>query len=104
MKTFTITEEQIKDLADGANGALKIKETLAMWFPAAFEPEWEEVPLGSLIVSHRADDTVLRDRAWRVIAFLRPTAGDYICKDGEFVKEVSADYKIEDGKIWRRKA
>lgn len=84
MKKFEITEEQIKTL-HARSGS--VEELLERMFPAAFNPEWEEVPLGELLsmrgVYIRQDAS---DGSWHLI----------------IDAEINSDIHIRDGKICRR--
>lgn len=90
MRTFTITEEQIKTLAYVLNQYDKAR--LQSWFPEAFreEQEWEEVPLSELTIG---DD-----------CFGHPV----LRHNGSIFADIrfygKPNIKYENGKIWRRKA
>ncbi len=96
MKEYRITEEQIKHLATLGYARECVKE----WFPQAFEGQWEEVPLGQFAIfetsNGRAEGHYLED----VGIWSHPLPFSIIKNGGSFSKD---NYKIEDGKIWRRK-
>lgn len=93
MKTFTITEEQVKYLA----GFGYAKDHLIKMFPEAFEPEWEEVQFSDL---YPARDNVLGRFLLRDKNNPMALAFALTINQGS---SYSGDYKIEDGRIWRRK-
>ena len=89
MRKFEITEEQIKYLAQFGYA----KDHLIKMFPTAFEPEWEEVPLRSFFpVGGSKGGFVLAD-----------SCGAFYPLEVVIRETYKENYKIEDGKIWRRK-
>jgi hypothetical protein len=97
MRKFEITEEQIKNLL---NFSALVDINLRRWFPDAFEPEWEEVPLSWFQIDDKMDVTLLRDTRVRFDSGPRLPFQITINPKSAWKDE----YKIEDGKIWRRKA
>ena len=92
MREFRITEARVKEIANVPDwlGSMAL---MKKWFPEAFEPEWEEVPFGSLIPVEAQDENAL---------ILRTTDYDYPVAMG--VRKPYKDYyKIEKGKIYRRR-
>ena len=91
MRKFEITEEQIKKVCNLSH--CEIEEHFHEWFPAAFEEEWEII---SLIPYCGCDGGFyLQDWTTGNLPFLiTPHAG----------RRHTHEYKISDGKIWRRKA
>jgi len=97
MRKFEITEDQIKKLASSTIGR---DVYMHDWFPQAFEPEWEEVPLSWFQIDDKMDVTLLRDTRVRFDSGPRLPFQITINPKSAWKDE----YKIEDGKIWRRKA
>ncbi len=91
MREFKITEEQIKYLTRFGDA----RDHLIRMFPAAFEPEWEEVKLSEFELGSCGGTPVLNHKTIRgfplEIRLFEPS-----CTRDQF--------KIEGGKIWRRKA
>jgi len=92
MRKFEITEEQIKYLAQFGYA----KDHLIKMFPAAFEPEWEEVPFTSFVVLRNSSLGIVFGEPEFTCSSVMPLM---VCVR----KGYEDDYKIEDGKIWRRK-
>jgi len=93
-RIFPITEGQVKHLIQVSSYChpdIEVTRRLRDWFPEAFKPEWEEIPLGGCTIRHILGDPWICDSEgnglWRVELSPGPR-----------------HYKIEDGKIWRRKA
>ncbi len=96
---FNITDGQIKALDRWlrANDQKWASHELHAWFPEAFEPEWEEVPLERWMVWVEEQKNVLA---------VDTTHGDLSAPFKLSINENSGyrdHYKIESGKIWRRK-
>jgi hypothetical protein len=91
MDKYEITKEQILQVAawlELAEGIGTLKE-LRSWFPSAFE-EWEEVPLAECsLVCFTLDGPMLYHKG-NPVAFLNYSP--------------DANYKIEPGRILRRKS
>jgi hypothetical protein len=85
MRKFEITEEQIMYLAQFGYA----KDHLIKMFPAAFDLEWEETSLSDIIADADCKIYIRKSQAstngYPDITIPHPT------------------FKIEDGKIWRRK-
>ena len=93
MRKFEITEDQIKKLASSTIGR---DVYMHDWFPQAFEPDWEEVPFSSFVVFHNPDLGMVFGDSEYTCSSVIPLM---VCVRQGF----EGDYKIEDGKIWRRK-
>ena len=92
MREFIITEARVKEIANVPDwlGSMAL---MKKWFPEVFEHGWEEVPFSSLVpFAAQADGALV----------LRTSDYDY-----PFAVEIrdpyNHNYKIEGGKIWRRK-
>ena len=107
-KTFTITDGQIRALlwddcddlypkGFSCRSASEIQRKLRAWFPEAFEPEWEEVPLVKLMFWSGDRDVLAVDMSHSDMS-----APFQLTRNEE--SKYKNDYKIENGKIWRRKA
>jgi len=101
MKTFTITAGQIQELdhinPHAADSIARVQHRLHQWFPEAFEPEWEEVPLVKLMFWSGDRDVLAVDMSHSDMS-----APFQLTRNEE--SKYKNDYKIENGKIWRRKA
>jgi hypothetical protein len=88
MENYEITKERILRLFEvSREGGFAVADRLRAWFPSAFE-EWEEVPLAELL-------------------FIPSEDGKAYLSDGRgYVSRVylTGDYKIESGRILRRKS
>ncbi len=96
MREFKITEEQIK--YPGRFG--DARDHLIRMFPAAFEPEWEEVPLSSFTLSQCSDGYFLVDERSGRFGFGFGMPLQISINQKSSYKD---NYRLEDGKIWRRK-
>lgn len=106
MTDYRITKEQINYLVDVIYGKVVggkgIEASLRSWFPEAFE-EWEEVPLSEFSVMQDQYGSYL---AVETKSFV--TSG--MTHDFPIVLSVNKDsrqkinYKIESGRIWRKKS
>ena len=96
MRKFEITEDQIKKLASSTIGR---DVYMHDWFPQAFEPDWEELTLEYFVRAAVVDegDALLFADPDYTCSCIVPLA--VIVRDG-----YDDHYKIEGGKIWRRKA
>jgi hypothetical protein len=95
MKEFKITEEQIKEIAnvpDWLGSMARMKE----WFPAAFGPEWEEVPLSGFDLVLGAGGT-----QWE-LSEKHGLSCPFLIVENQYSRYRGC-FKIEDGKIYRRK-
>ena len=98
MRKFEITEDQIKKLASSTIGR---DVYIHDWFPQAFEPDWEEVLLRNFMISPGFSSKP----PWHW--FLHDVGSMSACPFLMIknpISEYKDNYKIEDGKIWRRKA
>jgi len=102
MKTFTITKDQVKMLADTDGAGVQV--CLRDWFPEAFKPEWEEVATGDLrILEAGMDGEFFLDDLKRYEPghlYVRASTPLFVRVNLQH----SEACKIENGKIWRRKA
>ena len=101
MREFKITEKQIMELNKFIEeySIQCSQEYLRRLFPAAFEPEWEEVPLSEFTLASLEGRMLLKDR--KIRGYTNPLPISLSINETSGFKD---DYKIESDKIWRRKA